>query len=1091
MGDSKHLGLRDSRDRIVDLLGIGETYPLRDISVTEELKVPFSSNARIALAPSQSDVRYELRDSNGDGPPGDPNTALRRDEDGSSVPVETAGTGAAIELVTPAIDEDATFTVLAAKRHPTPDGPPSVRSVYLHLQPRIKVGLDATLVARVLTGLDIGTEFLDGGATTDADARLVHFATTVTVAIVGAQEGVDYELVSVDGEGVQTLRCVGDVRGRGESATITIDSLPLHEDVDLRVRATKSFAGLEDRATEIILLDAVLPVRVRADTTLEAVATTVIAYGASSSVTIAATQRSAFYQLFARPVRDREFTPEGTETTADVPVAGEATVHIARPAWSSVWDLPAGFVAIGEAQAGTGDALDLPLGELVQDTLVIVRAHKSHTTAGEAPATVESAVQLLAATATLVGPTPTPQIELRVVLVGGKTSGIVEVLGGQPGVYYHLRRTADGDDLGLAAYVHQLDDVDDAVNKGIGQLAIGVDLLITRDDNGIAETALDRKRPQPPQVWTGPLSAGDILHLHAVKAQTRVSAVLAKTAELTPLPAIDSERVGVDRGLPAKVRITPSQASDSYQLRLYDRPVGDPQTGTGETLILTSEPVLQDQLFEVLVSPTEDRGIPVHRTVPISVPLRPKATLGARIIDTPPLNPATSLPLADATPRLVAHGAQVEVELTASEADTSYRLVTLIGDQESVISADFAGDGQTIKLRTQVLREDIDLRVRAIRHFYGADDELEEPRRILDAVMPIAVRADPELVAKIQDRALVDYRATPTIKLAKSQKSASYTLFVRAVADDERIFDAPLPPGSDPLSIETGIEGRSPLQVHRPTWTELWDAPQGFVQAGATVAGTGQTLSLVLPPTLEDQIILIRASKDHAAEADQASAVQLSSALLVLVRPDTTPQVRLVVAGLELDGAAQVSLEGGESGVLYQLLQGEGDTPLGEPLYVHGQTAEDDQVERGVGRLRILVDLAVAGQDPQAPTAQGLTLTAGEALSIEATRAQTGLRARLDGAAGLFPTPQISAEASSIAAGESATLTVTDSVVGQSYQIILDDAPFGDPTEGTGENIILTSPAIESSSTLIVEITRPQADGIAVAHRLELPIEVT
>ncbi|MCA9657111.1 MAG: hypothetical protein KC486_02100, partial [Myxococcales bacterium] len=78
MSDSKNLGLRDSRDRIIDLLGLGETYPLCDVAVTDELKVPFSANARLVVTPSQETVRYELRDNAGDGPQGRRDAPLER-----------------------------------------------------------------------------------------------------------------------------------------------------------------------------------------------------------------------------------------------------------------------------------------------------------------------------------------------------------------------------------------------------------------------------------------------------------------------------------------------------------------------------------------------------------------------------------------------------------------------------------------------------------------------------------------------------------------------------------------------------------------------------------------------------------------------------------------------------------------------------------------------------------------------------------------------------------------------------------------------------------------------------------------------------
>ena len=91
MSESKHLEQRDSRDRLIDILGIAETSPLRDVVVSDELKVQFQRAARITISPGQLGVRYELRDPNGDGPPARRDAPLERSEDGKPVPVVAVG----------------------------------------------------------------------------------------------------------------------------------------------------------------------------------------------------------------------------------------------------------------------------------------------------------------------------------------------------------------------------------------------------------------------------------------------------------------------------------------------------------------------------------------------------------------------------------------------------------------------------------------------------------------------------------------------------------------------------------------------------------------------------------------------------------------------------------------------------------------------------------------------------------------------------------------------------------------------------------------------------------------------------------------
>ena len=1094
MSSSKNLGLRDSRDRIVDLLGLGETYPLREVSLTAELKVPFGANARLIADPSQAHVRYELRDHNGDGPPERPEAPLERLDGEDKVPVAGDGNGGAIELITPAIDENITFTVLAAKAHPTEDGGTSIRAVYLDQRSRIKVGLDATVPASVIVDPAAEVEFLDPQAIADGDARLIHYGRTVTVALVGAQEGVDYELVSLDGDEI-TSRSAGVVRGKGELATVTIESTAVHEDVDLRVRATKTFTGFEDRATEIIILDAILPVRVRANTELSAVATPIVPFGGESSVRIEGTQESARYQLFARPISDREFTPTGTDTTADVPVAGEPTVHLVRPAWDQVWRAPAGFEAVGELVAGNGGALDLPLGALAEDTFVVVRVIKSHATAGESPAQIASAVQLRPATATLVGPNPSPELELHVTMRDGESTGIVEVRGGEPGVYYHLRRTPDGEDLGPPAYVHKLDEADENLNKGIGQLVIGVDMVIARASDETGTRALARLRPPPPRISTGAIEAGAVLHLHAVKAMSRVSAPLDRTAEITAVPAIDNERVGVDAGSVARISATPSSKGDTYQLRLKGAPVTSPQPGTDAALVLLSEPVNEDLDFEVLVSPAEDRGIPVHRSVDVSVPLRPTATLEARIDGALLLDPEATEPYADEATRLVFYGERITVELLQSQADVTYRLVSVEGDDEAAMSADVRGTGGTITLLSERPYKDITLRVRAYRHFYGGE-EMAEPRLILDAQMPVAVRAhlDRTITASDPDMRL-DYGATSSIQIAGSQVIATYCLFVRPVSDDLRVFDGVETPAQTDLVVDVGLEGKPPVRVRRPLWSAIWSTPAGFVQHGEDVAGTGGLLTLPLPELKADTIVLVRASKAHHGPPQRSTSVQQKTATLLLVGPDPAPDLALSVSGVGSEGAGTVRLHGGETGVYYQLLRGPDDEPLGPPVYIHARAEDGDGAEgsaepRGVGDLRLEVDMGIASADLE-PTVDGLTLAVGDTLSLLATRALNGLEARLQGSAEITATPEITAAQPTIAAGATATLTIKASVVGERYQLFVAGEAKGDPVVGDGDDLSLESGALDSSTGLTVEISRPEAAGLPVTQRVEVPITVT
>jgi len=615
MSDSKNLGLRDSRDRIVDLLGIGETYPLRDLGVSEELVVPFHSSARIIVSDSQRQVRYELRDHAGHDPEARPQGAIERIDDGQSVASD--GNGAALLLLTPTVDEDITFTVLATKRHPRPGNEDSVRAVYLHQQTRIKVGLDTKLPVSVPTDAD-GVTYLNPSARGDGDARIISFGATTTVAIVGAQEGVDYDLVSINNDQSLQLRSPGQTRGKGEEHTITITSSQLYEDVDLRVRATKSFSLSEARDTEISLLDAILPLRILADTGSAVTATPVTNYGGASNVHITTTQKSTHYQLFIRDLRDREFAGKGDASHMEIPLGETAHAHVQRPSWSQLWSNPADFQAIGDELVGTGGALDLPIQALTRDTLVIVRARKSHSTA-DALSPIESTVQLENPAATLVAPDPAPTIELRVALQDGKTRGYVDILGGQPGVYYHLRGAPDGDDIGLPGYIHQRDDVDSSLNKGIGQLAVGVDLTLARSPTSPEADTRAKQAPPLPRVDTPALSVGDVLYVHAVKAMTGIGVALSESAEVTAAPTITAQQPTIAAGESATLVIAASTVGQRYQLLQNDAPVGEPAEGTGDDLSLVSAAINEPTTLVVEITRPAITSLQVRARVEVSI----------------------------------------------------------------------------------------------------------------------------------------------------------------------------------------------------------------------------------------------------------------------------------------------------------------------------------------------------------------------------------------------------------------------------------------------------------------------------------------
>jgi hypothetical protein len=1078
MSETKHLDRRDSRDRLVDLLGLGETYPLRDVVVSDELKVPYGRAVKLTAVPGQRGVRYELRDDEGDGPPGDREGPLTRLAGGQAVPVAADGDGGPLELTTPAIVEDVTYTLHAAKRHPRDDGTTSVRAVLLRQAVHIKVGLDVELAARVRFADRV--EPLVAGRVADGEPRISDYGGAVIVEVDGAQEGVDYDLVSVDGD-VWTPRSAGDVRGKGEGVTISIASTPLLEDTVLRVRATKKFTVAEARETEVELLRASLPLALRADPgrAVAAAGPSVVDHGADAKIRVAATQTSAEYQLFARPIQDAEFiAPSGV---------GDQDHHdaaVVRPPWSRVWTDLEGFTAIGEPTPGTGGPLDLPLPARTADTMVLVRATKSHA----ATTPVLSAVQLQQEVVVLVRPDPAPGLELRVTMIAGATTGPIEVLGGQPGVYYFLRAAADGPDLGRPAYVHQRDPADPQENKGVGQLKLEIDLAVASDGDAATSSAPpSHRRAAPPVVEAAPLPAGATLHVRAVRGQSRIAAPLARTAELTPVPEIRHEPIGVDRGHPVEVHVRPGDPGDRYRLVLAGATVGEVLGGEGQELVLVGDPAVRDEVFTVEVSPRVDRGLPVHRVVPVDVPLRPAAGLPARILDGEPLGEVA---------RLVDHAAPVRVAVDASEADVVYRLVALVGDEEQPRSvADVPGDGGTIELKLARTDEDVDLRVRAVRRFFAGAPEAAQPQLLLDAVLPLKVRADPTLAVGVDPAPISPYAAPAGVVVAASQTSARYELHARPVVDADRRRGDPTP-GELAVPVPDAPDAR----VVRPPAASRWVDIDGLVPVGQPLPGTGGDLVLPLTPALaRDHVAVVKARKDH--DPEHASAVQLAAAALVLVAPDPRPSLRLVVPVSGDMSLGTVEFVGGEPGVFYTLLDPQG-APLAPPAYVPRRDPADPSRNRGVALVRLGVDLVVARAGGAAAEADRATTAPapaqvetgprplGEAWRVRATRVDTRVACELAGAATPWPLPALAVAPAQVSPGVAAAVRVVAAAVGERYWLTRDGAPVGEAVDGAGVDVLLPVGALTATTSVTVHALRTDPSGIAVERRASVEVLV-
>ena len=589
---STHVQVRAARDRLIDLLGFGQTHPLQDLSVRDEkLKVPFGDPAKVPIDASQADVRYQLRDKDAT-------------EDEETVPCDGGqpGTGGTLELTTPPIDEDVTFKIFACKPH-------SGRWAWLDQTATVKVGLDTALAARILHAPLLDPRIEDP---VDTDPRIVDFGTSVTVQVDDAQEGVDYRLVRILADESQETVSVEDVLGLGPDQVIELTTRPMNADLEIRISAIKTFDPALGLPPEEAILDIALPLAVRADTSLTVAIepAPIRTFGADATTVIAATQPSASYQLYLRTLSDRDFVyiDPGAETL-EVPVAGEPTVHVTPP--QLLGDgTPAGFAAHGEPQQGDGGELRLTTPALADDSVVIVRANKVHAAGGE------SSVWLAQAVVALVEPDPDRNLALELPVAASTTTGRVLVTGGQPGVFYHFRRGQTGAERDPPAYFHQLDADDPEQNKGIDQLRIAGDFVLVRDP--LPGTISDG-RPPPPLLELGSLPLDIALHLRAVKARTRVSVPLNRTAEIPTPPDIHFEEEVIEPGNEARMLVIASRVGEKYQPFLAGEPLKLARHGNGGDLVFLTGPLDQDTTFDMHVMRPEGPGLSVTRVFRLTV----------------------------------------------------------------------------------------------------------------------------------------------------------------------------------------------------------------------------------------------------------------------------------------------------------------------------------------------------------------------------------------------------------------------------------------------------------------------------------------
>lgn len=300
------------------------------------------------------------------------------------------------------------------------------------------------------------------------------------------------------------------------------------------------------------------------------------------------------------------------------------------------------------------------------------------------------------------------------------------------------------------------------------------------------------------------------------------------------------------------------------------------------------------------------------------------------------------------SPRVADYNAIATVSVDGSQEGNAMYSLLRDADKAVVSSAAVVGTGKTIAIDSVALTEDLVLRVQVARVF---DDT-----KLLDAAMPVKVRANPALTVTATSNAYIKAAGeTLTIEVANSQTSVSYRAYKRTLGDTDFFGARPANAPTVTLPALTGITTQTSTVWAAPPSAEALKGP-GYVAGYPAKQGTGGTISPdvgTMATTADDVLVIVQAHKEHGATPTNATDVQLNQAVLFLARPGTATGLTLTKKS-----ATSIAVTGGEPGVFYYLLHPTTNTLLGKPAYFHRKL--DATQNRGIRYMRIGRDFALA-----------------------------------------------------------------------------------------------------------------------------------
>lgn len=462
-----HIKTLISQNHLIDLLGIGLTYPIRNLPVKpKNRKVAFDETTFIEIYSSEPNTTYTLHNQDDEPFPGPPRSAV--------------GNGKKLEIETPKITDVTHFKVLATKK--TNDGQ-EISTYLIPARPLVvQVGLDAGIEIKLKDGTDT-----------------YPFNSQITIEIPLSQEGVLYRLTD-DKKNILSDPVLGN------RSVITITSIPVREDTQIIVRAVKpnnpnnpppmsQWEDLETRLPRILILpDTGLEIKFGNPIPLD--------FNSATNIEISNTQKSTSYQVFTYLLDDEDYvhnrvTPVNGPDILSFKPAETPRVKVRIPSLPTNWNLPAPFRKLGSKRNGTGSKLTIAIPKQKEDILIIVLAEKKETGLRRTLEQVKMAL-IKPNTSLSMTPqgTPVPKGQITTIRVQSSQAGII----------YQLRNNANTKNVGKAGYHHK--------NKGIGAARIGLDHVV-----GIFDTT-------SALMHTNKLSATTQFKVVAIKAASSVKALM-------------------------------------------------------------------------------------------------------------------------------------------------------------------------------------------------------------------------------------------------------------------------------------------------------------------------------------------------------------------------------------------------------------------------------------------------------------------------------------------------------------------------------------------------------------------------------------